>query len=57
MKANLLFFFTGSFKIPFEGFKSKPLILSKIAYDSKRVPLPSAHACFNRVKKKNKLNK
>ncbi|KRX10426.1 WD40-repeat-containing domain [Pseudocohnilembus persalinus] len=46
MKANLLFFFTGAFKVPIDGFKNNPLRLAKINIKDR---LPVAHTCFNQI--------
>lgn len=54
MKANLLFFFTGAFKIPVDGFKNNPLRLAKI---SNKERLPVAHTCFNLIDLPNYENK
>lgn len=43
MKANFLFFFSGSFKIPLDNFKETPL---KIEKAGGLESLPVAHTCF-----------
>lgn len=42
MRANFLFFYSGSFKLPLEGFKRYPL---KIAKASNIKKLPVGHTC------------
>ena len=42
MMANLLFFITGSFKLPFGGFKRFKISLNKTNTNNK---LPVAHTC------------
>jgi hypothetical protein len=42
--ANFLFFLTGSFKVPYGGFKEHPIVLNKV---SVKDHLPVAHTCFN----------
>jgi len=46
MKANLLFFYSGTFKIPMEGFKRYPLKLTRVEEINK---YPIAHTCFFQV--------
>ncbi|KRX08891.1 HECT-domain-containing protein [Pseudocohnilembus persalinus] len=45
MRANFLFFLTGSFKINFEGFKQNPIRITKVQSKG----LPVAHTCFNQI--------
>ncbi|KAL4482579.1 hypothetical protein ABPG72_005822 [Tetrahymena utriculariae] len=46
IRANFLFFLTGSFKVPYGGFKNYPLKIDRgISPDS----LPVAHTCFNQI--------
>lgn len=44
--AKFLFFVTGSFKVPFGGFKNFRLKIEKL-YDGNA--LPTAHTCFNQL--------
>jgi hypothetical protein len=44
MLANFLFFLTGSFKVPYGGFKDYPIVLNRV---SAKDHLPVAHTCFN----------
>lgn len=46
MRANFLFFYSGSFKIPFEGFRKYKL---KITRTSNTKSLPIGHTCFNQI--------
>ncbi|EAS06148.2 HECT domain ubiquitin transferase (macronuclear) [Tetrahymena thermophila SB210] len=46
IRANFLFFLTGSFKVPYGGFKNYPLKIDRgVSPDS----LPVAHTCFNQI--------
>ncbi len=50
MKANLLFFYTGSFKVPIEGIAvGCPLRINKAYSDKKNVRLPVAHTCSTAI--------
>ncbi len=46
-KRRLLFFTTGTDRVPLEGLKSLQLVIAKHGPDSDR--LPSAHTCFNHL--------
>lgn len=44
-KANFLFFLTGSFKVPYGGFKNNPMKIERTYSSSNNLPV--AHTCFN----------
>lgn len=46
MKANLLFFATGSFKIPIDYFKDKNFNIGRTSGTDR---LPEGHTCFNQI--------
>lgn len=47
MKANFLFFLSGSFSVPFGGFKDFALKIERIP--NNKEALPVAHTCFNQL--------
>ena len=44
-KAEFLFFLTGSYRVPYSGFKENPITINKMA--SCKDYLPVAHTCFS----------